>query len=341
MSELAAILADAVGRLFGDLVTAESLAEAEARVWPSALWDALESSGLTRPLVSEARGGAGGGWDEAWVLVHAAGRSGAPVPLAETIVASWLVEQVGLDVPDGPLTLVPDASRVRISGERVDGDAARVPWGEAAGHVVVVADGRLALVPRAGLGIAAGANLAREPRDGVRFDDARATVAPLGALPADVVRRAGALVRAAQIAGGLETMLALSVRYANERVQFGRAIGKFQAIQQQLAVLAEHAAAATLAAETAFAAMARGDAGFETAVAKVRCGEAADAGAAIAHAVHGAIGFTYEHELQFTTRRLWSWRAEFGGESAWAAELGRVATGRGADALWPDLTARG
>jgi acyl-CoA dehydrogenase len=335
------MLADAVGRLLGDLVTPEALARAEERVWPAALWDALESSGLVRPLVSEAQGGAGGGWAEAWVLVHAAGRHGAPVPLAETIVAGWLVEQVGLDVPDGPLTLVPDASRLRIAGDRVTGEAARVPWGDAAAHVVVVGEGRLALVPRPAVRVTPGANLAREPRDGLRFDDAPATVASLAGLPADVVRRTGALVRAAQIAGGLETLLAASVRYANERVQFGRPIGKFQAIQQQLAVLAEHAAAATMAAEVAFAAMARGEAALETAVAKVRCGEAAEAGATIAHAVHGAIGFTYEHVLQFTTRRLWSWRAEFGGESAWAAALGRAVAARGADALWADLTGPG
>jgi len=157
---------------------------------------------------------------------------------------------------------------------------------------------------------------------------------------AGALRALGAVMRSAQIAGALQRILEISVQYANERVQFGRPIGKFQAIQQQLAVLAEHAAAATMAAEAAFVAMARGDAGFEIAVAKVRCGEAAEAGASIAHAVHGAIGFTYEHVLQFTTRRLWSWRAEFGGDGAWAAELGRAVAARGADALWADLTAR-
>ena len=47
----------------------------------------------------------------------------------------------------------------------------------------------------------------------------------------------------------------------------------------------------------------------------------------------------YEHSLHFATRRLWSWCAEFGGESHWAAELGRHITARDADALWPDLTA--
>src|SRR3546814_1067112 len=62
--------------------------------------------------------------------------------------------------------------------------------------------------------------------------------------------------------------------------------------------------------------------------------------ASIAHQVHGAIGFTYEHALHFATRRLWSWRAEFGAESHWAELLGRAAIRRGADRLWPDLTAR-
>jgi acyl-CoA dehydrogenase len=75
-------------------------------------------------------------------------------------------------------------------------------------------------------------------------------------------------------------------------------------------------------------------------VAKVRVGEAAGAGCSIAHQTHGAIGFTYEHSLHFSTRRLWSWRAEFGAEGVWAAELGRRAAARGADQLWADVTAR-
>jgi acyl-CoA dehydrogenase len=142
------------------------------------------------------------------------------------------------------------------------------------------------------------------------------------------------------MAGALESLLEQSVRYVSERKQFGRALGSFQAIQQQLAVLAGHVAAAGIAAEHAFRAADRGDAAFETAAAKVRAGEAAGVAASIAHQVHGAIGFTYEHSLHFATRRLWSWRAEFGSERAWALRLGRAAVARGADALWPDLTAR-
>jgi acyl-CoA dehydrogenase len=142
------------------------------------------------------------------------------------------------------------------------------------------------------------------------------------------------------MAGGLEYLLAQTVRYVSERKQFDRPIGSFQVIQHQLALLAGHTAAAGIAAAHAFRAADRGDAAFEIAVAKTRTGEAAGLGAGIAHQCHGAIGFTYEHLLHFATRRLWSWRAEFGAESHWAAELGRGVARRGADALWADLTAR-
>jgi acyl-CoA dehydrogenase len=142
------------------------------------------------------------------------------------------------------------------------------------------------------------------------------------------------------MAGALDWCLEQSVRYATERKQFGRPIGNFQVIQQNLAVLAGHVAASGIAAESAFRAADRGHARFEVAVAKIRVGEAAGVGAGIAHQTHGAIGFTYEHALHFATRRLWSWRAEFGSESAWARELGHAVAARGADALWADLTAR-
>jgi alkylation response protein AidB-like acyl-CoA dehydrogenase len=123
-------------------------------------------------------------------------------------------------------------------------------------------------------------------------------------------------------------------------VQFGRAIGKFQAIQQQLALLAEQVAAAGVAASSAVAAVAAGgDLLFAAAVAKSRAGEAAGKATDIAHQVHGAIGFTHEHRLHQLTRRLWSWRDEFGSESRWWIELGRLAASRGGDGLWPLLAA--
>jgi acyl-CoA dehydrogenase len=348
-NELRTLLAETVTRLFTDLATKELIESAEQGVWPDKLWRALEEGGLTLPLVPEAGGGAGGTWLDAHVVVRASGRHTAPVPLAETIVASGLLAGAGLEVPLGPLTLAPvrDGETLALvragGGWRVRGTATRVPWGATAGHVVVLAeaDGRtmLALVSRDAARTTADRNLALEPRDTLTFDDAPVLAAAPAAAGAETITHRGALVRSAQMAGAIENLLQQSVRYTTERRQFGRPIGSFQAIQHQLAVLAGHAAAAGIAAERAFAAADSGNLAFHVAAAKIRAGEAAGIAAGIAHQVHGAIGFTYEHSLHFATRRLWSWRAEFGGESHWAAALGRHVTARGADALWPDLTA--
>jgi acyl-CoA dehydrogenase len=198
----------------------------------------------------------------------------------------------------------------------------------------------VALMPRGAASVEPDTNLAREPRDTLVFRDAQAKAAGPAEIPADAVYLYGAMARAAQMAGALDWCLQQSVQYATERKQFGKPIGSFQVIQQNLAVMAGHVAAAGIAAEAAFRAAERGDARFEIACAKIRVGEAAGFGAGTAHQTHGAIGFTYEHALHFATRRLWSWRAEFGSESAWARSLGHAVATRGADDLWADLTAR-
>lgn len=150
----------------------------------------------------------------------------------------------------------------------------------------------------------------------------------------------GAFARVAQIAGALDAALALSVGYVNERQQFGRPLGKFQAVQQSLASFACEAAAANCAAMGAAQALDRGDAAFEIAAAKLRANRAVGIGTQVAHQVHGAIGFTQEYPLQHLTKRLWQWRSEFGNEAYWAKRVGNSVIERGADNFWPDLTER-
>jgi acyl-CoA dehydrogenase len=347
MNEMQTMLSDTVTRLFTDRVTTELRETAEKGQWPAKLWQEVEEGGLTLTQIPEARGGGGGSWQDAYIVVAAAGRFAVPLPIPETMVAAWLLSEAGLDVPVGPLTVAPVRAGETLSlardgaGWRLRGAATRVPWGRAAGHVVAVAGDMVALVAADAARVEPDVNLALEPRDTLTWDSARAVAAaPAGRLPADAARLYGALVRSAQMAGGLEYLLAQTVRYVSERKQFGRAIGSFQAIQHNLALLAGHTAAAGIAAASAFRAADRGHAAFEVAAAKVRTGEAAGLGAGIAHQCHGAIGFTYEHSLHFVTRRLWSWRAEFGAESHWAAELGRRVAERGADVLWADITSR-
>jgi len=155
----------------------------------------------------------------------------------------------------------------------------------------------------------------------------------------------GSVIRSVQIAAALQAVLSLSVAYANERIAFERPIGKFQAVQQNLARLAGEVAAALAvsgsAADTITQADASKDALFlEAASAKIRTAEAATEGAAIAHQVLGAIGFTEEHVLHRFTLRMLSWRDDFGNESYWAAELGRRVVRRGADEFWPLVASR-
>ncbi|MET0852398.1 MAG: acyl-CoA dehydrogenase family protein [Candidatus Rokuibacteriota bacterium] len=350
-SELRQIISDTVARLFTDQVTTEIRESAEKGRWPAELWQAVEESGLTLPLIPETHGGGGGTWQDAYVVIHAAGRFAVPLPIAETIVAAWLLAESGLEVPSGPLTFAPTQAidRLRLAqdggGWRLSGTVTRVPWGRSAGHVVVVADAdrpMVALTLGASARVDHDTNLALEPRDTLSWTGAPVmAAAPLGGrVPANASWLYGALVRSAQMAGGLEYLLAQSVKYVSERKQFGRPLAAFQAIQHNLAVLADHTAAAGIAAASAFRAAERGEAGFEVAVAKIRTGEAAGLAAGIAHQAHGAIGFTYEHSLHFVTRRLWSWRAEFGGEAHWAEHLGRDVALRGADSLWTHLTSR-
>jgi alkylation response protein AidB-like acyl-CoA dehydrogenase len=151
-----------------------------------------------------------------------------------------------------------------------------------------------------------------------------------------------ALMLAAKMAGALNAALDLSVQYTRERQQFGKPLASFQAIQQQLAVFAEEAAAADMAAASAFRAAdlkakEGGDAWFEIACAKLRANQAARISISIAHQVHGAMGFTAEYRLQHLTKRLWAWGFEHGNERHWSDLIGARIAARGPENFWPDL----
>jgi acyl-CoA dehydrogenase len=205
----------------------------------------------------------------------------------------------------------------------------------------------IALVDAAKGRIEAGLGLGGDNTDTVTLDKAQ----PIIARPApksfdrNALMLMGGVARSLQIAGALESMLDISVRYSNERVAFEKKISKFQAVQHNLARLAGESAAAlaaaTSAADTIANATAFDDAVFLEAVsAKIRCSEAAEKGSAIAHQVHGAIGFTIEHILHRYSLRALAWRDDFGPESYWAVELGKLVAKRGADELWPLVASR-
>ncbi len=343
-------LADSAERLFAANTGKAVIRAAEDGTFPQALWDAVTQAGFTAALWPEHVGGYGATVAEAMALLRIAAAHAAPIPLAETMLAGWLLAQAGLPVPEGVLTLAPVRIRNALSLRRAEGGwhltgiAGRIPWARDAAAVAVMAEGpdgpMVALLRPDGFTLGHDRNLAGEPRDAITVD---ATLAVDAVAPAPFglaqLRAAGAAVRTVQIAGALSSALSLSVQYAQTRVQFGRPIGKFQAIQQNLAILAGQAAAAVAAADMAADALANGLDPLLVGAAKARAGEAASIAAGLAHQSHGAIGFTQEYELHFATRRLWSWRDEFGNEAEWNGVVGRAVLAAGPDGLWPALTA--
>lgn len=336
-----------------------------------AAWQAVEDNGLTRAWIAEAAGGAGASLVDGFAILTLAGEVALDVPLAETLLAGWLLASAGMAVPGGKLApiggdgveLVDEQLRRRVTrvdeyvGWQLRGRVSRVAFAREADRLVVCgvhgSAAFVALVDRAACRVEPHDNLAGEPRDTVVLDG----VAPSALAVTHLFLRhslhlMGAVARACQMAGALRAILARSVAYAGDRVAFDRPIGKFQAIQHALARLAGEAAAALAASGSAADALASWPEAtpwaiaymdtwlLEVASAKIRVGEAAAAGAAIAHQIHGAIGFSTEHPLHRFTRRLWAWRDDYGSETSWAAELGSLVAARGADALWPMLAAR-
>jgi alkylation response protein AidB-like acyl-CoA dehydrogenase len=347
MSTVEQDLANTIDRIADDRCDRVERERAEKGEWPRALWHALTEVGLTSATIPEEAGGPGLAFEEAMAVLRRTAYHALPVPFAETCAAARLLVAAGLAVPEGALTLAPVGQAQALSLARADGTlrlsgtARRVPWGAQAAATIAAAhlDGRemLVVVDGAASCVAPERNLAGEPRDTLRFEAAPViAAAPLERAAARLAEE-GALVRSVQMTGALSRSLEYGIQYANERVAFGRPIARFQAVQQMLAVMAGHVAAAIAAADFAVERSTTAPNRLAIAVAKARVGEAAGRCAEIAHQVHGAMGFTHEHNLHWSTRRLWAWRDEFGSEVHWQVQLGRAAADVGPEALWPFL----
>jgi acyl-CoA dehydrogenase len=343
------IIEDTAVRLLSVHCSAERLKAAEGG-WSAELWEELEHAGLTSALEPADRSELGIPVRAALNIARAAGRFSAPVPLVENMIAIWFLKAAGLRVAAGPWSIAPVNGADRISLNRVGpkwrltGTAARVPWGRYATNLLVAAHGEgrsfLVAVPAAAFKeINPGENLAREPRDRVTFDaDLDADAVTEFEDATERLYSMGAAMRVTQMAGALGAVLELTVEYAQHRRQFGRPIGKFQAIQQSIAIMAANVATALTAADSFGEKIGRAEGRFSIAAAKLRANEAATVAGKLAHQVHGAMGFTQEYGLHFLTKRLWSWRDEFGNENVWGRRLGEEVCRRGPDRLWDFIT---
>jgi alkylation response protein AidB-like acyl-CoA dehydrogenase len=323
----------------------------------SPVWATVLELGWTGVGVSEGDGGAGGSLHDLAALAEGLGRHVVSVPLVETALATRVLTAAGRPAPEGVATVVVlprPGERLLLTGagagqaRTVSGTATRVPWAAHADLLVLLAEDEtgadVALcVPATAAGVErrSGLNLAGEPRCTVVLSEVPVSHDAVldGAPSAAEVRGLGALLRAAQLVGAIETAYEHTRRHVAVREQFGKPLIAFQAVAHQLAAIASELALARTALDAAVATWDSTPGDLDAvATARVVVGGAATEVARIAHQLHGAMGVTREHPLHLATRRLWSWRDEWGTEKQWAGSLGRALVPQGSHGIWTWLT---
>lgn len=265
-------------------------------------WAALRAGGWPDLLVDDPAGGLG----YLGLVAEGLGAAGVAVPLAGAAVV-W------------PSLFGASAGGRRVAvADRSLGDGLAEDGGGAERLVVLAGQGSghddFTLSPVGGLD---GDGLARVVRAGPAVarcrDSARLAEA----------RRRAAAVAAAEMAGAMSRMAELTTGYIAERNQFGRPIAAFQVVSHGAARLASLAEAARWAARTAC----RSQEPEATHAAKGWISRASAEASAIAHQLHGAIGFTEEYGLQRLSKRLRTLRFAWGDERAHHLALGRLRAG--------------
>src|SRR6201987_1331960 len=167
------IVAQTAERIFADLADAQTVNRDSDGSWKAPLWQALTEAGLPLSWVSEDCGGAGASLADGFGVLGAAGRFAIAVPLAETMLAGWLLAEAKISSPEGEMTVIPARPKDRIienADGTLSGRARSVPFAKAAKHFAVLAGHSIALVDAAKCRIEAGIGLGGDDSDTVVLD---------------------------------------------------------------------------------------------------------------------------------------------------------------------------
>ena len=309
------MFAQAIEDILQDQCTPAVVRAIEAGGSTAALWQALQGAGFLELLASEDAGGAGLPLADLFPILCSFGRYTVPVPVAQTIVARALLGSQ-FAMPSGMITL--GAALRREAGGAIV--CSFTPYGMLA-DFVLAQDGDALLLLHCAAAQREASGVHGSLTATLRWSDARVATHVPGAGP--LLPTFAAALHAALLSGAMTRVFEMTLKHCNDRIQFGKTLGKFQAVQHQLSVMAEHVAAASMAAEAAFHTDAAAPSLLAAAMAKSRTSEAAVLVASIAHALHGAIGIAEEYDLQLLTRRLHEWRMAHGSEAHWNVLIGQ------------------
>ena len=345
-------LTEMVRDLLGDAASSERVREVmlEHGGFDQSLYDQLVQYGLAGLTISEEHGGAGASFTELSIVFEELGRHLAPVPMLSSSVLGTTAIQVGATpeqqaawlpgVADGSTRLalahLDPAGRLDADpgvramasddGFTLDGTAGYVIDGASATHLLVAAttDDGLAIFYLD----AEAAGIERRAIDVLDLTRPMATITFSGVeVAADAMfggnasaalhaaLTAGVVMLACEQVGGIQQILSRTTVYARERVQFGRAIGSFQAVKHKLAetlVASESARSAAYHAARMLAAHEIEELRIAAPLAKSYCSDVYEKASGDAIQLHGGIAFTWEHDVHLYFKRAKASKLLFG-----------------------------
>jgi 3-oxocholest-4-en-26-oyl-CoA dehydrogenase beta subunit len=327
--------------------------ETDETGFPPALWSQMAELGWMGLAIAEDHGGAGMTLQELAILIEEFGRHMVPGPfLPSVVLCGTAISEFGSDeqkakwlpgIADGSVIFsyaqcepnnrwdvagVEASARLHGDSYVLNGSKVQVPFAEAADFLLVAARTEEAVA--AFIVDAASRGVRMEQVRTIGADHAATVTFEAVAIPegnllgmgpgdgriVERVSRIGAAAKCAEMVGGARRALEMSLQFANERKAFGKPIGAFQAIQHRFADMVTDVDSAQLITYEALWRLAQGaDAGLDASVAKAWASDACRRVLLSAHQVHGAIGFTEEHDLQLFTRRAKSAEIAFGDAS--------------------------
>lgn len=304
------VIAEAVRDMLAKECSSATLRESWGARPSPRIRDCLAEAGVFGLVVAEQYGGLGMDERDAFGVLIETGRAAVPGPIAETFAAVHVLQRAGnAHLAEMWLPKIAAGEATVTIGL---GSAPLVESADAADLLILEHAGSLYAVPRVGISVASQESIDRNRRlFSLEWSPAAGTkLGEQGCAQLLVTAMRDQLLFAvsAQLIGLSRQLLDLSVQHVAVRTQFGQPLGALQAVQHRLADVAVAVEFASPVVARAACSLTEGVASStrDVAMAKVFASDAAERAAYSALQVHGALGYTREHDLHLYALRAWA-----------------------------------